>query len=196
MGSAQIITRPGLLSFNSKQNFIKGISKTPVFCLLITLPNLLFRSRFSETLLHMLKASLGTGILAMPNAFHNAGYVVGIVGTLVIGFLCTYCIHILVSRQVFAPQPNILEWYCSYFRIEVWYFSSYCFCLYQISFRSFAKYSPIQVLMTACYGLIYPHLSYAPVLWGTWKKKSISDRTQVSKEIGWSNRKNHYQKVL
>ncbi|XP_054276302.1 proton-coupled amino acid transporter-like protein CG1139 [Macrosteles quadrilineatus] len=54
---------------------------------------------FSETLFHMLKASLGTGILAMPNAFHNAGYMVGTIGTLVIGFLCTYSIHILISAE-------------------------------------------------------------------------------------------------
>ncbi|KAL4717618.1 hypothetical protein ACJJTC_000767 [Scirpophaga incertulas] len=51
----------------------------------------------TETLLHLLKGSLGTGILAMPHAFHNSGYVVGVVGTIVIGVLCTYCIHILID---------------------------------------------------------------------------------------------------
>ncbi|KAI5644817.1 transmembrane amino acid transporter protein domain-containing protein [Phthorimaea operculella] len=51
----------------------------------------------TETLLHLLKGSLGTGILAMPKAFSNAGYVVGAVGTLVIGVLCTYCIHVLID---------------------------------------------------------------------------------------------------
>ncbi|XP_075230425.1 proton-coupled amino acid transporter-like protein acs isoform X2 [Lycorma delicatula] len=54
---------------------------------------------FWETLIHMWKASLGTGILAMPNAFHNAGWAVGIIGTIVIGFLCAYCIHILINTQ-------------------------------------------------------------------------------------------------
>ncbi|XP_049829765.1 proton-coupled amino acid transporter-like protein CG1139 isoform X1 [Schistocerca gregaria] len=52
-----------------------------------------------ETLLHLLKGSLGTGILAMPNAFMHAGYAVGIVGTFIIGVLCTYCIHLLVKAQ-------------------------------------------------------------------------------------------------
>lgn len=52
---------------------------------------------FFETLIHLLKASLGTGILAMPNAFHNAGWGVGIIGTVIIGVLCTYCIHSLIS---------------------------------------------------------------------------------------------------
>jgi solute carrier family 36 (proton-coupled amino acid transporter) len=51
----------------------------------------------TETLLHLLKGSLGTGILAMPNAFKNAGWLVGLVGTLFIGGVCTYCIHMLVS---------------------------------------------------------------------------------------------------
>ncbi|KAG8232776.1 hypothetical protein J437_LFUL013256 [Ladona fulva] len=47
----------------------------------------------------MLKGSLGTGILAMPEAFHNAGYGLGIFGTLFIGALCTYCLHILIRSQ-------------------------------------------------------------------------------------------------
>nr|XP_034839393.1 proton-coupled amino acid transporter-like protein CG1139 isoform X2 [Maniola hyperantus] len=51
----------------------------------------------TETLLHLLKGSLGTGILAMPHAFAKSGYVVGTVGTLVIGVLCTYCIHVLLD---------------------------------------------------------------------------------------------------
>ncbi|XP_054008695.1 proton-coupled amino acid transporter-like protein CG1139 [Hylaeus anthracinus] len=53
----------------------------------------------AETLLHLLKGSLGTGILAMPRAFHNSGYAVGIVATIIIGLLCTYCIRILVTSQ-------------------------------------------------------------------------------------------------
>ncbi|XP_024938203.1 proton-coupled amino acid transporter-like protein CG1139 [Cephus cinctus] len=53
----------------------------------------------SETLFHLLKGSLGTGILAMPKAFYDAGYVVGFVGTFVIGLLCTYCIHLLIKSE-------------------------------------------------------------------------------------------------
>jgi len=54
---------------------------------------------YSETLIHMLKASLGTGILAMPHAFNDAGYAVGTICTILIGLLCTYNIHILVSSE-------------------------------------------------------------------------------------------------
>nr|CAD7445234.1 unnamed protein product [Timema bartmani] len=55
--------------------------------------------RNTETLIHLLKGSLGTGILAMPNAFLKAGLAVGTVGTILIGSLCIYCLHILVRRQ-------------------------------------------------------------------------------------------------
>lgn len=53
----------------------------------------------AETLLHLLKGSLGTGILAMPKAFHHAGYVVGLTATVIIGLLCTYCMRILVLSE-------------------------------------------------------------------------------------------------
>ncbi|XP_011864105.1 PREDICTED: proton-coupled amino acid transporter 1-like isoform X2 [Vollenhovia emeryi] len=52
-----------------------------------------------ETLVHLLKGSLGTGILAMPNAFYNSGLLVGVIATIIIGALCTYCLHILVKAQ-------------------------------------------------------------------------------------------------
>ncbi|XP_046414375.1 proton-coupled amino acid transporter-like protein CG1139 isoform X1 [Neodiprion fabricii] len=53
----------------------------------------------SETLIHLLKGSLGTGILAMPNAFYNSGLVTGVIATILIGILCTYCLHVLVKAQ-------------------------------------------------------------------------------------------------
>ncbi|KAF6201671.1 hypothetical protein GE061_004065 [Apolygus lucorum] len=52
-----------------------------------------------ETLIHLLKGSLGTGILAMPQAFFNAGLFVGAVCTIIIGIICTYCLHVLVRSQ-------------------------------------------------------------------------------------------------
>lgn len=53
----------------------------------------------TETLIHLLKGSLGTGILAMPEAFKNSGLVVGSIATVIIGAICTYCLHILVKAQ-------------------------------------------------------------------------------------------------
>ncbi|KAK9891999.1 hypothetical protein WA026_017480 [Henosepilachna vigintioctopunctata] len=53
----------------------------------------------TETLIHLLKGCLGTGILAMPEAFKNGGLLNGLVCTFLIGALCTYCLHVLVQAQ-------------------------------------------------------------------------------------------------
>ncbi|XP_049864935.1 proton-coupled amino acid transporter-like protein pathetic [Pectinophora gossypiella] len=55
-----------------------------------------------RSLANLVKASLGSGILAIPLAFSNSGWGVGIIGTIVIGFICTHCVHIFVdvSRDV------------------------------------------------------------------------------------------------
>ncbi|KAK5639775.1 hypothetical protein RI129_010586 [Pyrocoelia pectoralis] len=52
-----------------------------------------------ETLIHLLKGSCGTGILAMPKAISNSGYVLGTISTFIIGSICTYCIHLLINCQ-------------------------------------------------------------------------------------------------
>ncbi|XP_018325187.1 proton-coupled amino acid transporter-like protein pathetic isoform X2 [Agrilus planipennis] len=49
-----------------------------------------------DTLIHLLKGSLGSGILAMPLAFAHAGLGFGLFATLAVGAICTFCIHILV----------------------------------------------------------------------------------------------------
>uniref|UniRef100_A0A0A9W394 Proton-coupled amino acid transporter 1 n=1 Tax=Lygus hesperus TaxID=30085 RepID=A0A0A9W394_LYGHE len=50
-----------------------------------------------DTMVHLLKGNIGTGILAMPDAFLNAGLAVGVVGTLMMGAICTHCMHMLVN---------------------------------------------------------------------------------------------------
>lgn len=61
------------------------------------IPTILYSNM--DTLIHLLKGSLGTGILAMPNAFNHSGFVVGSIGTIVIGLICTYCIHLLIKAE-------------------------------------------------------------------------------------------------
>lgn len=51
------------------------------------------------SLAHLLKSSLGTGILAMPAAFKNSGLLFGALGTIIVGLICTHCVHILVSTK-------------------------------------------------------------------------------------------------
>lgn len=68
-----------------------------------------------DTLIHLLKGNIGTGILAMPDAFRNAGLYVGLFGTLMMGAVCTHCMHILVrcagelSRRMQVPALSFSD---------------------------------------------------------------------------------------
>ena len=70
----------------------------------------------------MIKSSLGTGILAMPSAIKNGGLIVGGVGTILIGILCTHCVHILVRsshilcRRTKTPSMSYAETAAAAFR--------------------------------------------------------------------------------
>lgn len=57
-------------------------------------------------LIHLLKVIIDSNFLAMPLAFKNAGMYVGLFGSMIIGFICTYCVHILVrcSRELCLRQ--------------------------------------------------------------------------------------------
>ncbi|XP_066598221.1 proton-coupled amino acid transporter-like protein pathetic [Prorops nasuta] len=67
------------------------------------------------SLAHLLKSSLGTGILAMPSAVKNGGLIFGSIGTIVIGIVCAHCVHILVRtsqilcRRTKTPQMTYAE---------------------------------------------------------------------------------------
>lgn len=63
-----------------------------------------------DTMIHLLKGNIGTGILAMPDAFKHAGLYLGLFGTLIMGAICTHCMHMLVEcahelcRRVQSPS--------------------------------------------------------------------------------------------
>lgn len=67
--------------------------------------NVLFDSN-CESFVHLVKAFMGTGILAMPQAFYHAGYASGIINTIILGVLCTYCLHTLVNAQYILCKRN------------------------------------------------------------------------------------------
>uniref|UniRef100_A0A1B6FUZ6 Amino acid transporter transmembrane domain-containing protein n=1 Tax=Cuerna arida TaxID=1464854 RepID=A0A1B6FUZ6_9HEMI len=50
-----------------------------------------------DTLTHLLKASLGSGILSMPLAFKNTGVALGIFCTILVAVVCTHCCYIIVK---------------------------------------------------------------------------------------------------
>ncbi|EDS35423.1 proton-coupled amino acid transporter 1 [Culex quinquefasciatus] len=49
------------------------------------------------TLIHLVKGSLGTGILAMPLAFKNGGLVFGLLGMVLVATIYAHCVHMLVG---------------------------------------------------------------------------------------------------
>lgn len=50
-----------------------------------------------ETLFHLTKSNMGSGLFAMGDAFKNAGLLLGPILTIVLGTICVYSFHILVS---------------------------------------------------------------------------------------------------
>lgn len=50
-----------------------------------------------DTLTHLLKASLGTGILSMPLGFSHVGLLTGLLATILTAIICTHCAYVLVK---------------------------------------------------------------------------------------------------
>jgi len=49
-----------------------------------------------DTIIHLLKGNIGTGILAMPDALKNSGIWFGTVGLVILSVFCVSCMHLLV----------------------------------------------------------------------------------------------------
>ncbi|XP_046660436.1 proton-coupled amino acid transporter-like protein CG1139 [Homalodisca vitripennis] len=57
-----------------------------------------------ETATHLLKGSVGAGILAMPKAFDNSGIIIGLVGTVLLGIIVIYAMDTLFRMQYIQCQ--------------------------------------------------------------------------------------------
>lgn len=49
-------------------------------------------------MVHLLKCSIGNGILFLPNGFRRTGYVMSLICSVMIGLLCTHTVVVLVGR--------------------------------------------------------------------------------------------------
>jgi len=62
----------------------------------------------TDTIIHLLKGNLGTGILAMPDAIKNSGLLVGNLGLVMMACICVHCMHLLVGNsQELCRRTNL-----------------------------------------------------------------------------------------
>ncbi|XP_045784561.1 proton-coupled amino acid transporter-like protein CG1139 isoform X3 [Maniola jurtina] len=54
---------------------------------------------YADTMIHLLKGSIGAGVLAMSDAVARVGIIIAVIGVALIGSFATYCIHILIAAQ-------------------------------------------------------------------------------------------------
>ncbi|OQV14342.1 Proton-coupled amino acid transporter 1 [Hypsibius exemplaris] len=59
-----------------------------------------------QTLMHLLKGNIGTGVLAMASAFKNSGLATGAIAIMVMGVICIHCMHILVNCSHFLSKKE------------------------------------------------------------------------------------------
>ncbi|KAH8322500.1 hypothetical protein KR067_001352, partial [Drosophila pandora] len=51
-----------------------------------------------EVFINVIKCAFGTGCLAMPRAFHNTGWLTGLVSTFIVSFLVVYAMNVLLQH--------------------------------------------------------------------------------------------------
>lgn len=67
------------------------------------------KTTYGQSLMHMVKGNLGTGILAMPASFAHAGLINSVLGLPILCLVATYCVHLLVdsSRQLKSKNKDL-----------------------------------------------------------------------------------------
>ncbi|KAG4068674.1 hypothetical protein HA402_002365 [Bradysia odoriphaga] len=64
---------------------------------------------YLESLMHLLKGNVGSGVFAMGDAFKNGGIVLGTILTLYLGLICVHCQHILLKCSRKVKEKSNLE---------------------------------------------------------------------------------------
>lgn len=71
---------------------------------------------YLETLMHLLRGNIGSGLFAMGNAFKNCGLVLAPILTLTLGFICVHSQHLLLRaskemavRKKLSANPSFAE---------------------------------------------------------------------------------------
>ena len=62
------------------------------------------RTNYIQTLMNLMNGIIGSGVLSMPIAFLNGGWLVACIVTPLIGLISTYCIHLLLSVNVYLTK--------------------------------------------------------------------------------------------
>lgn len=66
------------------------------------------KTNYAQSLMHMIKGNLGTGILAMPASFAHCGLIGASLGLPILCFVAIYCIHLLVRSS--QHLENKMKW--------------------------------------------------------------------------------------
>ncbi|XP_066256484.1 proton-coupled amino acid transporter 1-like [Euwallacea similis] len=64
---------------------------------------------YAETLMHLLKGNIGSGIFAMGDGIKNAGIILGPIVILILGIICIHCQHLLLKAARNLNEYKKLE---------------------------------------------------------------------------------------
>lgn len=63
-----------------------------------------------ESLTHLLRGNIGSGLMAMGDAYKNGGLLLAPVLTLFLGIVCVHCQHVLVSTfLVYKYKTSLIQ---------------------------------------------------------------------------------------
>lgn len=66
------------------------------------------KTNFAQSLMHMVKGNLGTGVMAMPMSFKRCGLLTASFGLPLLCFISTFCVHLLVRSS--QHLENKMKW--------------------------------------------------------------------------------------